>query len=139
MNSSKHEQTTRSDFAERYAIRSAVAMIDEIERKVMGEAWGNNGFTTPAEADELGARLALRADSRLLDLGCGCGWPGLYLSRETGCEVVLADMPIESLEIASRRAKAEKINALGAVAASARHLPFAHNSFTAIVHTDVVC
>ena len=91
------------------------------------------------EAEELERRLDLGTDSRLLDVGSGCGWPGLFLSRQTGCEVVVTDMPTEGLEMATRRAAAEGLNSLGSVACSARHFPFAESSFDAIVHVDVIC
>jgi cyclopropane fatty-acyl-phospholipid synthase-like methyltransferase len=120
-------------------MRASSEILDEVEREVIGEAWGANGFTTVTEAEELRRRLHLRADSRLLDVGSGCGWPGLFLARQTGCEVVVTDMPTEGLEVATRRAAAEGLKSLGAVASSALHLPFAKGSFDAIVHVDVIC
>ncbi len=139
MGSSKDEREVRADFAERYQTRASIQILDEVEREVLGEAWGANGFTTVAEAEKLGRRLALRTNSRLLDVGSGCGWPGLFLARQTGCEVVVTDMPTEGLGMATRRAAAEGLRSLGAVAASARHFPFADSSFDAIVHVDVIC
>ena len=139
MTASKDEQAARADFAERYRVRASVALVGEVEREVIGEAWGSNGFTTVAQAEDLRRRLDLNAGSKLLDMGSGCGWPGLYLASRTGCEVVVTDLPMEGLEIASRRAQVEKLRTLGGVAASARFLPFADNSFDALVHVDVIC
>ena len=139
MTASKDEQNTRSDYAERYRIRASATIIDEVEREVIGDVWGANGFTTVHQAEDLRRRLELRENSRLLDVGSGCGWPGLYLAQRTGCEVVVTDLPPEGLEIASRRAKEEGLRSLGAVAASARRFPFADGSFDAIVHVDVIC
>jgi ubiquinone/menaquinone biosynthesis C-methylase UbiE len=46
----------------------------------------------------------------------------------------------EGLKTARRRAAAEGIGERAtAVVASARRLPFAHESFDAVVHTDVLC
>lgn len=139
MASSKDEREARADFAERYQLRASSKILDQVEREVIGEAWGANGFTTVAEAEKLGCRLDLSTDSRLLDVGSGCGWPGLFLARQTGCEVVVTDLPTEGLEMATRRAGVERLNLLGAVASSARHFPFAESSFDAIVHVDVIC
>ena len=139
MTASKDERKTHSDYAERYRVRASAKDVDGAEQEVIGEVWGANGFTTVHQAEDLRRRLELGIQSRLLDVGSGCGWPGLYLARETGCEVVVTDLPTEGLEVASRRAKAEGLRSLGAVAASARHFPFAENSFDAIVHVDLIC
>ena len=136
---SKDERETHAEFAGRYQTRASLGMVDEVEREVIGEVWAANGFTTVAEADELRRRLDLRAESRLIDVGSGCGWPGLYLARESGCEVLITDMPTAGLEVAFRRARAEGLKSLGVVATSARHFPFVEGSFDALVHTDVIC
>jgi 2-polyprenyl-3-methyl-5-hydroxy-6-metoxy-1,4-benzoquinol methylase len=136
--SSQDEREALADFAARYAVGPAV-VVDDIERRVIGDVWGANGFTTVAQADRLAHRLDLRAGKRLLDIGTGRGWPGLYLARLTGCEVVLTDLPIEGLTLAARRARRDHVSLLGAAVASARHPPFTKNSFDAIVHADVLC
>jgi hypothetical protein len=55
----------------------------------------------PAQADTLASGLGLSAGDRLLDLGTGRGWPGLYLAARTGCRVVLADLPLDGLRVAA--------------------------------------
>jgi SAM-dependent methyltransferase len=107
---------------------------------VIGSDFGADGYTTVEQADELARRLELRPGLRLLDLGCGSGWPGLYLAMRTGCQVVLSDVPLDGLRSAKARAVRERLSARCAVvAASGPHLPFAGKSFDAIVHTDVLC
>lgn len=110
-----------------------------IEREVIGGDWGANGYTTLAQADELAALLALDASKRLLDVGTGQGWPGLYLAKKTGCEVVVTDLPIEGLQVAAARATEEGIRSLGEIVCSAKRLPFGQRSFDALCHTDVLC
>jgi SAM-dependent methyltransferase len=84
--------------------------------------------------------LELRPGVRLLDLGAGRGWPGLCLTASTGCEVVLADVPVEGLVWAMARATREQLHGrAAAAAANARRLPFRPAVFDAIVHTDVLC
>jgi cyclopropane fatty-acyl-phospholipid synthase-like methyltransferase len=46
-----------------------------------------------AQADTLAGELRLSAGDRLLDLGSGRGWPGLYLAASSGCQVVPSDLP----------------------------------------------
>jgi 2-polyprenyl-3-methyl-5-hydroxy-6-metoxy-1,4-benzoquinol methylase len=138
MRSSQDEQEALADFAARYTLPPADVM-QEVERRVIGAVWGANGFTTVAQADLIAERLDLAPGKRLMDVGTGRGWPGLYLAKRTGCEVVLTDLPIEGLQHALRRAEAESVSSFGAVVASARDLPFGKESVDAIVHTDVLC
>ena len=138
MSPSKDERLTRNDFSARYSVAPS-RLLDDIERRVLGDAWGANGFTIVAQADLLGTALRLAEGKCLLDIGTGRGWPGLYLAARTGCEVVVTDLPIEGIQIAVSRAAAEEVGCLGGVVSSARHLPFAPGSFEAVVHTDVLC
>ena len=133
------ERETAERFAERYRVAPA-AVSRRIELAVIGGDWGANGYTTTTQADLLGRELGLRPGVRLLDLGAGRGWPGLYLAASTGCQVVLSDVPIEALQAAAARAQRESLAGRAApVAASARALPFGPAAFDAIVHTDVLC
>src|SRR5439155_23283560 len=96
----RDERAARTDFAERYAVPSGDANA-RIERDVIGAVWGANGYTTVSQADELGRRLCLGPGDRLLDVGTGRGWPGLYLAKQTGCALVGTDMPLEGLAMAA--------------------------------------
>jgi ubiquinone/menaquinone biosynthesis C-methylase UbiE len=115
-------------------------LVARVEKLVIGSDFGADGYTTVEQADELARRLELRAGVRLLDLGSGRGWPGLYLSMQTGCRVVLSDVPLDGLRRARARAVRERLGARCAVVvASGPHLPFAGKSFDAVIHTDVLC
>jgi cyclopropane fatty-acyl-phospholipid synthase-like methyltransferase len=133
------ERDNMAVFSERYGI----AIIDatrEMELAVIGGDWGSNGYTTMAQADTLAGVLALGPGSRLLDVGAGRGWPGLYLAARTGCRVVLADLPLGGLALARQRADAEGLrDRSSAVVASGRRLPLRAGSFDAVVNTDVLC
>jgi SAM-dependent methyltransferase len=133
------ELQARAFFEQRYGV-SAAPLLGEIERRVIGGDWGANGYTTMAQADQLARGLSLAAADRLLDLGTGRGWPGLYLAVRSGCRVVLADLPLEGLQVAAARARAERLADRAAmVVAGASGLPFQPGSFDAIIHTDVLC
>jgi tRNA1(Val) A37 N6-methylase TrmN6 len=133
------ERETRRRFAERYRDRPTGPTV-EIERAVIGGDWGANGYTTMTDADLLGDRLGLRPGVRLLDLGAGRGWPGLYLAVTRSCHAVLADVPVEGLRHAADRVQAEHVSDhVGVIAANARALPFRPGVYDAIVHTDVLC
>jgi SAM-dependent methyltransferase len=133
------ESRTIERFRPRHG-RRGTAAERAVERAGIGANLDVIGYTTLAQAGELGRRLSLRPGSLLLDLGCGRGHPGLYLARTTGCRVVGSDLPVASLKAAARRAARERTGGrVSFVAASAVHLPFATQSFDAVVHTDVLC
>jgi SAM-dependent methyltransferase len=135
----REERDTRQRFRDRYGEQRS-EVVDLIERTVIGGDWGANGYTTVAQAQTLADALGLAPGVRLLDLGAGRGWPGLYLAVRTGCEVVLTDVPVEGLRQAVARAGSEGIgDRVATVAASARALPFQPQSFDAVVHADVLC
>ena len=133
------EERTIERFRERYGRPGSRAQC-AVERAGIGASVGSNGYTTIAQADELGRWLRLGSGVRLLDVGCGRGYPGLYLARETGCSVVASDLPLFSLRAGLARATRQRLRRRAAfVAASAVRLPFRRESFDAIVHTDVLC
>jgi 2-polyprenyl-3-methyl-5-hydroxy-6-metoxy-1,4-benzoquinol methylase len=136
---SRDERDALEHFAGRYAVPDS-AVAAEIEQHVIGAVWGANGYTTADQADELARRLALRPGRRLLDVGTGRGWPGLYFAVRYGCAVVGTDMPFDALLAASRRARTEQgHHQFNAVAAAGAHQPLRPETFDAVVHTDVLC
>jgi len=135
----RDEAQARALFQERYR-NTPSQLTRQIEQRVIGGDWGANGFTTMTQADTLAHQLHLSAADRLLDLGSGRGWPGLYLAARTGCAVVLTDLPLEALLVAADRAISKGLAArTGVVAAAASGLPFRANSFDVVIQTDVLC
>lgn len=126
-------------FAERYLKSGAVAAL-AAEFDALGSDYQANGYTTVAEADELGLALELGPGQVLADLGAGCGWPGLYLAHTHGCAVVSIDPVVEGLEVAGRRAERDELeNRAWALQAHADALGLRPGSVDAVVHTDVLC
>ena len=132
----REEADARERFGQRYTRTAPV--LAELEREVMGSDYGASGYTPRTQADALAEALAMRAGERLLDLGSGCGWPGLYIASRSGCDVVVTDMPMPGMRRARARIDADDLTGW-AVVATARHLPFRPGSFDAVVHTDVLC
>ena len=124
-------------FGNRYAMSAPV--LAALERAVLGSDYGANGYTPMAQADLLLDALQLRPGQRLLDIGSGCGWPGIHLATRVGCDVVVTDMPKPGMRRALQRIRSDGLASSHAVVATARHLPFAPQSFDAVVHTDVRC
>ena len=112
----------------------------EVELRTLGSDFGANGYATLAEVGELAGLLGLRPGRWLLDVGCGQGWPGLYLARQTGCTVVLTDVPVDGLTTAARRATREGLASRAwTVVARGQVLPLRPAMFDAVIHTDVLC
>ena len=127
----------RSD--ERYGAGQNQATV-ALERDVIGGDYGANSYTTREQADEFLDRLELTRSDRLLEVGSGRGWPGLYLSKRSGCGVVLTDLPVVALNEAGRRARKDRLHKRSeCIVAGGSTLPFRPRSFDAIVHSDVLC
>ena len=135
----REERDVRQRFGDRYR-EARIDATQAIERTAIGLAWGACGFTTVSQADELAEHLALGPGKRLLDLGAGRGWPGLYLAVRSGCSVLLTDVPVEGLRSAMQQAEHERaVERASVVACTARAIPLRHETFDAVVHTDVLC
>jgi SAM-dependent methyltransferase len=98
------------------------------------------GYTTRDEARRMAMLLDLQPGRRLLDVGAGAGWPGLYFAKETGCDAVLVDLPLHELQVATERAVRDQISDRCRMAvAEGSRLPFRDGSFDAVSHSEVLC
>lgn len=127
-----------SDFLTYYGRQPSRAEL-AVEREVFGVNAGIISYTTPEQAGQLAEALELEQGMRLLEIGAGTGWPGVYLAKRSGCETVLTDVPQSGMRTAATRAVDQGVRGrLSCVAASATHLPFRRRSFDAVVHSDVL-
>ena len=123
----------------RYAASGDFALV-AAELEALGSDYQANGYTTVAQADELGRLLALSKGQVLLDIGSGCGWPGLYLAARHGCAIVSADPIDEGCCTAGRRAIFDGLTDRSlAVRAEGATLPIRPGSVDAVVQSDVLC
>ncbi len=126
-------------FRNRYEASGAEALL-AAEREALGSDYQANGYTTITQADELGLELRLGPDQVLVDIGAGCGWPGLYLAAKHGCAVVSIDPVTEGMDAASRRAISDGFHENAwAIRGGAEALSLRSQSVDAIVHTDLLC
>ncbi len=135
----RNETRAQEDFGACYGrvVRPAEAAV---ERAALGSDFGANGYTTIRQADWLAAEVRVGPGDRLLDVGSGCGWPGLRIAQQTGCSVVITDLTLAGMRRGVARANSEgMVERVSAITASARNLPFRPDSFDAMVHTDVLC
>jgi len=126
-------------FDRRYAAASQAGPL-AVELHALGTDYRATGYTTREQADELGRLLELTPGDVLLDLGAGCGWPGLYLSSNHGCMVISTDTVIEGSITAHDRILRDRLaDRAMAIVATGDDLPIRPGSIDAVVHTDVMC
>ena len=126
-------------FGERYNASGAAALL-AVEHEALGSDYQANGYTTMPQADELGRRLDLASGRLLVDIGAGCGWPGLYLAKTTGCDLISLDPVEEGVDLARTRASRDGLaDRCRQIRASAQQLPLRSRTVDAVVHTDVLC
>lgn len=136
MNSSS---TSCCDFAGSYDL-SCLPEFKKLEQLALGCDYGGTSWTTRQQVEGIVKSLRLRADSRLLDIGAGAGWPGLLLGKLAGCDVTLLDIPLNALSQAAARVAADKMQEqVSIVSGSGTALPFNDESFDRISHSDVLC
>ena len=87
-------------------------------------------------AEHLSQVLELKPGMRVLDLGCGKAISSIFLAKEFGVQVVAADLWIAPTENARRIEEAGVAASVVPVHAEAHALPFAEDSFDAIVSFD---
>ncbi len=134
--SSEHRDLIEN-FEARYRMGDEPVMR-RIESEVTGSDYGASSYTTRSQADGLASLLGLTSGMRLLDIGSGAGWPGIYLARSTGCGLILTDLPQEGLRRARLRMQHEGVQ--GAVlTASGADLPLRNEALEAATCSDVLC
>ncbi len=131
--------TCSLDFETRHVHHAHPAMR-ALEQGVLGCDYGGTSWTTRVQADEIPSRLQLHEDTRLLEIGAGTGWPGVYTAGQSGCDLTMLDLPVSSLKQANVRAASDGLeDTSNAVAGSGAQLPFLDATFDAIQHSDVLC
>jgi cyclopropane fatty-acyl-phospholipid synthase-like methyltransferase len=134
-----HPNRSCCDFARVYELGRSTE-LRALERSVLGSDYGATSWTTRREASQIAELLDLQPSARLLDVGAGSGWPGIYLAQAMGCNVTLVDLPLVGLQLALERAAADGLRQrCHAVLADGARLPFREGSFDALSHSDVLC
>jgi cyclopropane fatty-acyl-phospholipid synthase-like methyltransferase len=110
------------------------------EFETLGSDYQANGYTTMAQADLLSDVLQLLPGNVLVDLGSGCGWPGLHLAKTTGCAVISIDPVSEGCATASARIRKDELaTPSAAIRGDAELIPIRPASVDAVTHGDLLC
>jgi SAM-dependent methyltransferase len=93
-----------------------------------GEFVGQESFMTAGEIRALAVQVGIGPGVSVLDLCCGVGGPGRFLTRETGCDYLGVDASPSAVAVARERA-----NGLPCRFATARVPPLPAGSFDAVL------
>ena len=117
------------------------AAREQVRKLTYGDDLGQSGWVTADELERFAAWLGLDADSRLLDIGCGSGGPALRLAGRSGATVVGIDVLEEGVATATRLAEERGLadRATFVCTGADGPLPFADESFDAVISIDVMC
>ena len=135
------DSTGASELVERfrgYYASAGEPVLRELELRTLGADYGGNGYTDIDQAREIVNLLGTGPGDRVLELGSGAGWPGLYLSKIAGFSIVISDVPWEGVAWGLERGRGEGIR-VAAVACSGVELPFREAMFDGVTHSDVLC
>ncbi|RIK11869.1 MAG: hypothetical protein DCC50_13925, partial [Acidobacteria bacterium] len=92
------------------SLQEEARRVDGTWERVRREAYGpgefvdQRGFMRAGEILGLAARAGVVAGTRVLDLCCGPGGPGLLITRELGCDYLGVDDNAAAVDRARRRA-----------------------------------
>ena len=91
--------------------------FDQAESAVMARIWADvlgdeypaelapDSYTTRSELQVIAAALAVGSGDVLVEIGCGRGGPGLWVTATTGTRYVGVDIATSALDAAARRAE----------------------------------
>jgi SAM-dependent methyltransferase len=132
--------TTRIDlFYDTYK-NYAEEVYGEIRRETYGEDIGQTSWLTADEYRDFISLLNLSPGQQVLEVASGSGGPAIFLAKETACRYTGIDINENGIEnsrkLATETGLTEEITFL--VADASRELPFADETFHAIVCIDSI-
>jgi len=119
----------------------ATQVLEQVRRETYGEDFGQSSWVTADEYRRFFKLLALSSADHVLDVGCGSGWPALFVARETGCRVTGVDVNeagIQAGQALVREAGMQERVFLQ-TADVAQPLPFPGETFSVLVCMDALC
>jgi SAM-dependent methyltransferase len=112
-----------------------------VRRETYGQDIGQTSWMTAGEWLHFADELRIGANTEVLEVGSGSGGPALYLAEQRGCRVTGVDVNEPGIENGRRLAAMRKLSGRARFLAvtSGAPLPFAADSFDALVSNDVIC
>jgi SAM-dependent methyltransferase len=115
-------------------------LMRQLRQEAYGEDIGQHSWVVAAELREDISRLGLSRSSRFLDLGCGPCGPLTFILSSVGCPGTGTDLSASALAVGRARAAALGLESLISLREADLNepIPFATNSFDAVMALDVV-
>ena len=113
-----------------------------VRRETYGEDMGQTSWITAAEWLGYADRLHVGRDSAVLEIGSGSGGPGLYMVEARDCRLTGVDVNEHGVRTGTARAEARGLTdrvRFHVVRAGEPLLPFADESFDAVISNDTIC
>ena len=113
----------------------------QVRIETYGEDFGQTSWVTTEESKEIPQLLGLRADSSVLEVGCGSGGYALHLADKVGCRLVGLDINAPGIRNANQLslAKGLALRVRFEQCDASKNLPFDDNAFDAVFSNDVLC
>ena len=114
---------------------------EQVRRETYGEDFGQSSWVTADEYRCFWRRLELGPTDHVLDVGCGSGGPAVFLAGEVGCQVSGVDIHEAGIRAGQTLVRQAGLHEQVRLRhADVREpLPFADETFDAIVCMDVIC
>lgn len=136
---SAHKEPSGQGYDQIYAQFDSPLQRD-LRSQAYGKDIGQHSWVTAEDLERDIARLQISSVSRVLDLGCGPAGPLTFLVAQTGCQGTGADFSAPAVASGEARVKSQGLETRIALQqADLNHpLPFATNSFDAVISLDVI-
>jgi SAM-dependent methyltransferase len=112
-----------------------------VRRHAFGEDIGQSSWLTAAEWLRFADLAQVRRHSEVLEVGSGSGGPAVYLAGARGCRVTGVDVNEHGIrngeQLAVKRGVTDRVTFQ--IVDASRPLPFAPDSFDAVVSNDAMC
>jgi ubiquinone/menaquinone biosynthesis C-methylase UbiE len=119
----------------------ASEVYQQVRMETYGEDLGQTSWVTTEESREIPELLELKADSSVLEVGCGSGGYALDLAKKVGCSLVGLDVNAPGVRNANQLAATRGLAARARFEQcdASKNLPFQDKTFDAVFSNDVLC
>jgi SAM-dependent methyltransferase len=132
---------TSADLYNSSYVNFETRVLTGIRVETYGEDLGQTGWMTSTELRRFVRLLKITSKSHVLEVGCGSGGAAVFLARTAGCSVIGIDLNESGIRNARRLALETELSqrTVFQKVDGGRRLPFADDSFDALICNDVMC